>query len=344
MSKRLGKIVQLDALRAFAVFAVVLHHFIPAYKLGTFDIGRTGVDLFFVISGFLITAILIDQKENISNKFLILKNFIIKRILRLFPAYYLFISILLILSITGGMYIWDKGDGIFYYTYTQNILFFRKGLQAIQTNHLWTLAVEEQFYLIWPWFAVFIANKKLILGLLIVIPAAIVVKSFSGVENIRFLTFSHFDTLGSGALIALLQKEKNDRILMNVNKYRMPLISISLVALILAFMFQFPFMGVISILILSVSLVVGCNFGFQGIAGKILSAPLLIYLGQISYGLYLYHKPIPFFMNLAMIKTNMHVNGSILFVVSILLTVLISHLSYVMMEKRLLEFKVRYDL
>lgn len=344
MSKRLGKIVQLDSLRAFAAFAVILHHFIPEYKLGTFDIGRTGVDLFFVISGFLITAILIDQKENITDKFLILKNFIIKRALRLFPAYYLFISFLLVLAVATGMFVWDNGDGIFYYTYTQNILFFKKGLQGVQTNHLWTLAVEEQFYLLWPWFAIFIANKKLITILLIGIPAAIVIKSFSGVENIRFLTFCHFDTLGFGALIALLQKEKKEWLLIYINRFRMPLIAISLLALILSFLYHFPFMGVLSILILSVCLVVGCNYGFKGLAGKILSIPILVYFGQISYGLYLYHKPIPFFMNIVLSKTNTHINGGILFCVSLLLTIAISHLSYIIMERRLLELKSRFDL
>jgi peptidoglycan/LPS O-acetylase OafA/YrhL len=344
MSKRLGKIVQLDSLRAFAAFAVILHHFIPEYKLGTFDIGRTGVDLFFVISGFLITAILIDQKENISNKFLILKNFIIKRALRLFPAYYLFITFLFVLSVTLGMYVWDKGDGIFYYTYTQNILFFKKGLQAIQTNHLWTLAVEEQFYLIWPWFAIFVANKNLITLLLIGIPAAIIVKSFSGVENIRFLTFCHFDTLGFGALIALLLKEKKDWLLLTVNQFRMPLIAVSLFALVLSFAFNFSFMGILAILILSVSLVVSCNYGFDGLAGKLLSAPILIYLGQISYGLYLYHKPIPFFMHLALDKTGTEISGVILFCIALLLTVGIAHLSYVIMERRLLTLKSKFDL
>ena len=344
MSKRLSKIVQLDALRTFAAFAVILHHFIPDFKLGIFEIGKTGVDLFFVISGFLITAILIDQKANISNKFLIIKNFIIKRALRLFPAYYLFLTFLLVFSITLGMYIWQNGDGIFYYTYTQNILFFKKGYQAIQANHLWTLAVEEQFYLLWPWFVIFISNKKLMFGLYVIIPVAILIKSFSGVENIRFLVFSHFDTLGIGALIALLQKEKKDWFLTNINKFRLPIITISLFALIFSLLYQFPFIGVLSTLVLSTCLVIGCYYGFNGVTGKILSMPLVVYLGQISYGLYLYHKPIPFFVNIALIKLGAHVNAFLLFCISLILTVGIAHLSFSIMEKRLIELKGRFDL
>lgn len=345
MSKRIKKIDQLDSLRAIAAFAVIIYHFLPEYKLGTFSFGWIGVDVFFVLSGYLISAILLEQKTIIGDKLLIIKNFIIKRALRLFPIYYLFISFFLFLMLCFSMYFWSHGDGIYYYTYTQNILFFKEGMKGVQLNHLWTLAVEEQFYLFWPWLILFIPNKRLIYILLIIIPLALFFKSFSDIRGLRMLTVSHFDTLGSGALIALLLKEKAEQFILFVNRIKALTIFTSLALLIIGTLSSLPpFLTLVLVLALSISLLIGCYYNFNGIFGKILNTSQLKYLGMISYGLYLYHKPIPYFIKLFNIKMQIHANNFILFTISIILTIIIAHLSYNLLEKRFLKLKDKFDL
>lgn len=345
MSKRITKIHQLDSLRAIAAFSVIIYHFLPEYGLGKLPFGWIGVDLFFVISGYLITAILLEQKESIGNKLLIVKNFIIKRALRLFPTYYLLISFFAVLMFAFGFWVWNAGDGIFYYTYTQNILFFLEGMKGTQLNHLWTLAVEEQFYLFWPWVVIYIHNKHLIRLTIIIIISSLLLKSFSEIENLRMLTFSHFDTLGSGALVALLLKEKKDSVLLVLNKIKPLTILTSLGILILAVFFETHiFITSTAILVLAVSLLTGSYYSFKNMFGQLLSIPKLNYLGQISYGLYLYHKPIPYLLKLISAKLNLQVNNYILFTLSLMLTVIIAHLSYVYIEKRFLKLKDKFDL
>ncbi len=345
MSKRIKKINQLDSLRSIAAFSVIFFHFLPDYNLGGLPFGWIGVDLFFVISGYLITAILLEQKDVINRKFLIIKNFIIKRALRLFPIYYLFISFFLFLMYAFRIWMCDKGDVVYYLTYTQNILFFKEGMRSVQTNHLWTLAVEEQFYLFWPWLVVLVSNKNLIRSLIIVIPVTLFFLSVSEIENLRMLTIYHFDTLGAGALIALFIKEKGDLLGLFTHKIKAIIILSSLSILVIGSFYNmsnFPIF--LSILALSTSLVIGCYHNFTGVIGNILNLSQLQYLGKISYGLYLYHKPIPFLAKLFMNKAQIQVNNLILLVSSIALTILIAHLSYHLIEKRFLNLKEKFDL
>jgi len=345
MSKRIQKIDQLDSLRALAAFCVILHHFLPEYNIGTFSFGWIGVDVFFVVSGYLITAILLEQKAVITDKILIIKNFVIKRALRLFPVYYLFITFFLILMCTIGLYVWDQGDGIYFYTYTQNILFFREGMKGIQINHLWTLAVEEQFYLFWPWVLIYISNNRLIRILMIIIPLTMLFKSFFDMDDSRMLTLAHFDTLGSGALMALLIKENREQLLLFLNKIKILTIIIPLLILIVGTGYELPyFITVLAVLILSTSMVNGCHYNFTGIFGRVLDLTFLKYLGKISYGLYLYHKPIPYFVKLVAGKSHIYINNIVLFLLSIILTISISHLSFLILEKRFLKLKNKFDL
>ncbi|MEO6882559.1 MAG: acyltransferase [Bacteroidia bacterium] len=344
MSKRIGKIEQLDSLRAFAAFSVIIYHFLPVFNLGSFPLGWIGVDLFFVFSGYLITAILLEQKSIVNKKFIIVKNFIIKRALRLFPAYYLFITFFLFLMIVFRLYIWDKGDAVYYYTYTQNILFFKNGMKGTQLNHLWTLAVEEQFYIFWPWLVIYIDNKKLLKILFVTIIITLLFKSFTEIDRIRMLTFYHFDTLGSGALIAVLIKEKGQYFLSPLYKFKYLIILLSMITLTISLYFKIPHLFIVSsVLMLSVSLLIGSLFGFKGIVGKILNLPKLKYLGKISYGLYLYHKPIPYFINLFNQRI-FRLNNFIALILGISLTIIIAHLSYNLLEKRFLKLKEKFDL
>eukprot|EP01136_Pigoraptor_vietnamica_P044419 Opistho-1_new@21151 len=153
----------LDVLRAFAVCFVIIAHWGPSKfrsEILTFIFqkiipdGLFGVDLFFVLSGFLITSILLNAKDNANgNRMTIIKSFYIRRALRIFPIYYLLIAIVYLLNDQSV-----KDHLIYYLSYTSNFLTFKlRDWGSI--SHTWSLAVEEQFYLIWPWIIIFIPKK-----------------------------------------------------------------------------------------------------------------------------------------------------------------------------------------
>src|ERR1700751_3912592 len=141
-----------DTLRAFAVIFVIIEHWwipmemqahitITRLVKGFVPDGGFGVDLFFVLSGFLITSILIDAvKNNQEDKWKIIKNFIVRRALRIFPVYYLTIIILICIG-----YPYIKDNLFWFLLYISNIQVYK--MQAWNAfSHTWSLSVEEQFY------------------------------------------------------------------------------------------------------------------------------------------------------------------------------------------------------
>src|SRR4051812_19455215 len=144
----------------------MLYHLFPHRGTGLFgyicSASWIGVDLFFVLSGFLITGILFDtlKTENFY------RIFYIRRPLRLFPIYLIFIGIIALLAYFNGIYV---GWAIWpYLLYGSNIArFFYPDMVSIgpvHTGHLWSLAVEEQFYLAWPWILAMLGTRRRILG------------------------------------------------------------------------------------------------------------------------------------------------------------------------------------
>ncbi|MCW5944643.1 MAG: acyltransferase, partial [Cryobacterium sp.] len=142
----------LDGLRAIAVLSVVAYHLFPGTLIG----GYIGVDLFFVISGFLITALLLRQKESLGK--IDLKGFWVRRARRLLPALFLLLIVICsVAAMVGGNVLIDLGRQILgAVTFSSNWLsilsehsYFTESNPELFRN-LWSLAVEEQFYLIWP--------------------------------------------------------------------------------------------------------------------------------------------------------------------------------------------------
>ncbi|HEU4717025.1 MAG TPA: acyltransferase, partial [Bacteroidia bacterium] len=135
MSKRLAYLPRLDSLRAIAALMVLFVHYL-SLKKSTFAYGGNGVEIFFVISGFLITGILLSQKNETSlPRHRLFGSFVVKRALRLFPAYYLYLAFLYVLHATGGLWLCNKGDFWHYLTYTQNFLFLQKPGQSSLLFH-----------------------------------------------------------------------------------------------------------------------------------------------------------------------------------------------------------------
>jgi peptidoglycan/LPS O-acetylase OafA/YrhL len=160
-SIRERRIVSLDGLRGLAILMVMLFHF------GQFRFGWTGVDLFFVLSGFLITGILLDTRDA-QNYF---GAFYMRRLLRIAPLYYF--SLLVI-------FFAFRPEGLPWYAlYAQNWL----SLSIPEATHFWSLAVEEQFYLVWPCVVYMCGAERVVLR----ISAAGIVAS----NGLRFALLSH---------------------------------------------------------------------------------------------------------------------------------------------------------
>jgi peptidoglycan/LPS O-acetylase OafA/YrhL len=145
MDSRNGYMPQLDGLRALAVVFVLIHHFYPELpNLLGLDFGAYGVKLFFVLSGFLITGILLAMRSKLDRGKMTaahaFRQFYARRTLRIFPVYYL---VLLLALLAGNA---DVAEGFWWYvTYTSNIYFGIENDFTETTAHLWMLSVEEQF-------------------------------------------------------------------------------------------------------------------------------------------------------------------------------------------------------
>src|SRR5689334_17836464 len=152
-----------DGIRGLAAILVIIHHFFPFF--GTWvSISWISVDAFFVLSGFLITNILINSRPS-KHYF---RNFYARRVLRVFPLYYFILVIVLFIipwicnNLPQG-YDYFLKNRIYYFSYLQNSLFQRDGYPSHwMLSHTWSLAIEEQFYILWPIFVYFLPNRWLL--------------------------------------------------------------------------------------------------------------------------------------------------------------------------------------
>ena len=294
---------QIDGLRFLAILSVMVGHFIrfdnPILKNTPFGYG---VNLFFIISGFLITKILLKNKEDILNGKSTLKkvfkSFYYKRTLRIFPIYYLTIFFLLAINFQNVKDVW-----IWLVTYTTNF-YLSFGYPYIGSfNHLWSLAVEEQFYLVWPFLIILSPFKyveKIIIGIILLSLAFKIyyfnMYGFSDMLNAS--TLSCADSLGFGALAAYWNIYR-PKLITKINKIWFIVIISSL---------PFIFFRVFSTEFYQINLVSG-NFlfsifsffiiikaseqKFKYITKFIIDNKIAVHIGKISYGIYLYHLFMP---------------------------------------------------
>ena len=205
----------LDGLRGLAILLVVIYH-----NFGFIDVfffGWLGVDLFFVLSGFLITEILL----NTLNEKNYLRNFYVRRALRIFPLYYVCLVIFLIIMPRLNTNLdlkYYTDNQVWIWTYLQNWLYIFKNPDQTNTlNHLWSLAVEEQFYLLWP-LAILVLRKPklLLLSISILLLAVLGLRLWVWNNHIADLayfnlyTFTRIDGICIGCMVALLLRINKD--------------------------------------------------------------------------------------------------------------------------------------
>ncbi len=349
---------QLDSLRSLAIFGVLITHFLqPADPLRSqFPWGWLGVRLFFVMSGFLVTGILIASRKKIDQEqrspWKTIQNFYLRRCLRLFPIYYLYLALALIIHPEV------RSTIVAFIFYVQNFLFAAQPDTFNIMSHLWTLAIEAQFYLVLPWFVIFLPKRWLMPILLAMALSSPVLRLGATVygftpHQTNMMLPAHFDTLCLGGLLsALTAASRSGRLLAQ------KLLSIGLwvgTPLLLAFLIGGMFKVDYEILAVFAETGAGLFFvwligrasqGFKGALGFVLNQKFLIYGGKISYGLYIFHFEMPeLFQNYFLSGLNLTAidNSRIIFPVYTIAAVLIAVTSWELIEKPLNQRK-RYFL
>lgn len=293
---RMEYVPQLNTLRAFAVGAVAWHHWAPQWGFGL--PWGSGVQLFFVLSGFLITGILLSARERSDSgargtRGHILKSFYARRFLRIFPLYYAVLALALWWGVDNV-----REDWPWYFFYASNYMHICNQAWSGGLSHFWTLAVEEQFYLIWPWLVLFLPRRWLPWSFGCAIGVALVYRMV-GVyfwPEIKFwwlATPGSFDSLAIGALLAYFYLCKN-KIGCWLERWRGWLLvsSVALYILVRAGWCAILVPGVWSLTLLSFvyAMIMLCVLRQPGgLIGKVLDNSFLQYTGKISYGLYVLH-------------------------------------------------------
>jgi peptidoglycan/LPS O-acetylase OafA/YrhL len=283
---------ELDGIRGIAVSLVVLHHWTSTgFSMG---LGNIGVQLFFVLSGFLITGILLRQRDLLDSRSTRLRSVFLRfwqsRIARILPV----VMVTLVAVYIAGDRFEKREDMAWHFGFASNLLFFKRGEFASGLAHFWTLAVEQQFYLVWPFVILLVPRRHLeatIVGLVVLAPIAralLYAQGLTEFAQFNVLPISNFDSLGCGALVALWAHSPwgaaRLRVLtplgvlcaigLAVNRWLGPL-----PANMEQTMYAVTFAWMIS----------EARTGLPGVAGRFLESRAIIGLGMISYGVYAYH-------------------------------------------------------
>lgn len=198
---------RLDALRFYAVMAVLLSHYLPTGLTSHFFAGTAGVELFFVISGFLITDILFGYRLSSSGTLKHLGRFYARRTLRIFPIYYLYLGMV---ALTIPAVAWEEMRWAVTYLYN---LYEMSHAASRPLLHVWSLSIEEQFYLIWPLVILKTPIRRIMHVMIGLILFSILFRIGVPQVHHKLSTISCFDAFGLGGLFAYLRRY--DTILLN---------------------------------------------------------------------------------------------------------------------------------
>jgi peptidoglycan/LPS O-acetylase OafA/YrhL len=392
MSSSIKYIKPFDGMRGIGVLMIILYHFPGKYI--TISHGWEFMQLFFVMSGYLITMVLLEDKSKYSFKDYSL-FFYLKRILRLFPLYfaYLFFWIIVFVFSKGIVLLQLASKEVvqhapYLFTYTYNYMTFVNYFMGwdykagIITTHLWTLSVEEQFYLVFPFFVYFLENetlKKVVLAAIIIAPVFRIFFYFflkdinpndiSWVsQNLIRIPFSQMDSIAIGAALALF---KLDWIKKPVRIFWITTLAVVMVyAGNIAYVYfvegtdyytitfgkklaenwithNYLFSYLISLVNIWCALALYCVI--KGNTVKwLLENAVLVFIGRLSYGIYILHLPImftfgilinsiPFIRNHA---NNIFVEAAVLGLFLLVLLV-ITYISFHYFEKKFINMRHR---
>jgi peptidoglycan/LPS O-acetylase OafA/YrhL len=291
---------QLDALRAVAVAAVVVQHGLPVLGKDV-PLAHAGVRLFFVLSGYLITTLLLQYRDRAAGggRWQPLGEFYLRRCLRIWPLYFFVVALALALDVGPVRQILP-----WLLTHTVNFCLVSRGEWVEGFFHFWTLSVEEQFYLVWPLFVLFAPRRWLLAGTLSLIAVGPLYRGWAVAHGWSTLstycpTPACFDTIGAGALLALLSRSPGPRgaALRALQSAVLPagVVAFCLLVALQAYGIRWPKEVLLDAALALIFgwLVSRARRGFGGLAGRAFEFRPVVYLGKISYGVYVYHVLLP---------------------------------------------------
>jgi peptidoglycan/LPS O-acetylase OafA/YrhL len=329
-SERSPYFAALDGLRAVAILAVIAYHASNHLRWSPFSVavkyGWCGVDLFFVISGFLITGILLRSRDEEGYFF----NFYMRRVLRIWPLYFAFLFVMLIAlpiaapramaeSLHSARPAWA------FPLFLQNLLVHRKIVGPLGVT--WSLAIEEQFYMLWPlfvWKFSRITLKRLLYAVLAIEPVLrILLSRFAPSISQYTHTLTRLDGLAVGCLLALFAES------FDISTWRRR-----------ALQFGIPALGVVAasgafqyrpLLFSAVAVAAGAVVAYSLTLTALPRKGFLQYTGRISYGLYLVHLLALDLFDSTKMRSTLHGNVGYL-IASLLLTYALASVSFYLYE------------
>jgi peptidoglycan/LPS O-acetylase OafA/YrhL len=329
---------EIDGLRALAVLPVIFFH--AGFNL--FGGGYVGVDVFFVISGYLITSIIISQKDN--DNFSLL-NFYERRARRILPALFLVIAACIPFAWTSLLpsYFKDFSQSLVAVSaFASNILFWMEGgywdsaAELKPLLHTWSLSVEEQFYVLFPllliltWRLGRVWLVSLLTGILFISLAATHWGAFNAPEASFYLLPTRCWELLVGSLLAFYCQSNNAPPFNPTTNQLASLLGISLILYsVFTFSWKTPHPSLYTLVPTIGAALVILFATPQTIAGKILSCKAAVGLGLISYSAYLWHQPLFAFARLRSIEEP----TTTVFFLLVMATIALSYLSWKFIEK-----------
>ncbi|MBL3658196.1 acyltransferase family protein [Fulvivirga sediminis] len=358
-------IPSLDGLRAIAVLLVITFHFSKVSFIDfDFEIGWVGVQIFFVLSGYLITRILLEEKRKNFGSYI--KTFYWKRLLRIFPLYFGYLIAILMLFLATGQPDDLPQNAPYLFTYTYNFFIISPEWTVNRLFvHLWSLSVEEQFYLIWPFVVFFLSErnfKKVIACMLVGIPLLrlVIAISFADIAPtedrlgniVYWFSLSHFDAFALGGFINFLGKQylgahKKQWIwgslalcvvlgLINLfTAYPLNTNSYSSLGYLIHGLLNYQHVWSYTILNIFFAAIIWQLTTSQK-KSLLTSRPLLL-IGKVSYGMYLFHFPVIMAIDKGLGKP--FVNGIVTLLLCLTVTFIVSIISYYAYERQFLKLK-----
>jgi peptidoglycan/LPS O-acetylase OafA/YrhL len=310
-------VVELDGLRGIAILLVISFHYFllndsvrardanPLLQL--FQLGWIGVDVFFVLSGFLITGILLATKG--APRYYL--NFMARRVLRIWPLYILtLLGLLYILPLVLGSVPSQlesmKAHQLWFWLFGANWLFASQGgFEQTAGGYYWSLAVEEQFYVFWPFVVLLLSNRAivrtcvLLMGISLLSRLVLLKMGVSG-STLYVVTFARMEALAMGSAIAVISRDASG---FDALRRWTGIAAVLGVATVLAvwlidggFYFWDKAMAAVGYtaipLLGACALVRAVKPAPGGVYGRILRTPFLVTSGKYSYALYLFNVPI----------------------------------------------------
>lgn len=333
----------LNGLRAIAATAVVFSHIclnLPEYRLpglGGLDAANFGVTIFFSLSGFLITYLLLVEKE--SSGHVEIGKFYVRRIARIWPLYFFYMLLVLLyfrFAILDERILW-------YILFTPNVAFVI-GQTLPLLGHYWSLGVEEQFYIVWPWIVKY--SRRLVSVLVAFVICFILLKlllKFAHMDRTyAFFHYSRFGCMAIGAIAANLYWSGHQLVTI-VSKKWVQLICWILFALVA--INRFHIASLIDHEIIAVATVIVILSQVKGVGIFSLEKKWLSYLGKISFGMYVYNPLIIALCSIPAEKIGEDLawlKYAFAFVVVPIVVVIVSHLSYRYLESWFLHWKTKF--